>query len=152
MRKSKVHRELISREELSVLSHPYQVRFAIFCARQVIHLVKEKDRAICEEAILTAERWLVGEATKEECRIAAAYAAYAANAYANAAANAANAANAAANAANAYANAAAYAANAANTAANAKDKQILIDAQWEVYEDLLNIDKHLEDAIGLESA
>ena len=156
-------RELITRQDLDALSHAYQVRFACFCARQVLHLVREKDREVCENAVITAEKWLIGEATSEECSLAAnaanaAHAAYAAHATANTAAHAAYAAAAAAahaayaaNAANAAAAAAAtVVAHAANAAAALKDKQKLIDEQWDFYNDLLNVDKHLEDAIGLE--
>jgi len=178
----KKKRVLITREDLIKLSHPYQVRFACFCARQVLHLVKEKDHAVCNTAIITAEKWLVGEVTIEECRLASAtaaayahdvtyaayavaYAANAANAYATyavayavtyAAANAATTASAAAYATASAASAYAASASATNVVATAtyaafptKERQKLIDEQWDLYEDLLNIDKCLEDAVGL---
>ena len=85
------------------------VRLACWCARQVLDLVRESDRAVCLAAIEAAEGWCRGEVSEREVRDAAA-AANAAAAAAYAAAYAAT--NAAANAAYAAANAA-YAANAA---------------------------------------
>lgn len=151
MSKRKVKKELITRQDLGKLSHAYQVRFALFCAYQVKpHWEKIPE---CVKAIEITEKWLVGEATAEECRVAALAAAATANidttyntAYDAAydAAHAAYVAYAAAQAASAatYATYAAYAAS--------KNRQKLIDEQWDFYNDLLNIDKRLEDAIGLE--
>ena len=99
------------REDLEKLPHMHQVRFAVFCARQVIHLVEPKYLAMCTKAIETVELFLEGRASKEEC-------AYAANAYA--------------------ANAAAYAAN---------DKQTIIKAQWDTYDQLLNGDRYFEEIV-----
>ena len=114
---------------LEKLSHKSNVMFALFCAKQVIHLVNNDEAKV---AINTVERWLDGKATAEECGAAtaaayhaanaAAYAANAAAAYAAAhAANAAPAADAAPAAAAAYAaaDAAAAAAYAATATANA---------------------------------
>jgi hypothetical protein len=113
------------------------IRLAVWCARQVLPLVWEQNRAVCESAITTTEAYLVGSATKEDCRTAA-YDVYAANAadaaYATttvydadavyAVANAANAAYATKAAANAAAAArAAYAARAAAYAAANDDGQ-----------------------------
>lgn len=87
------------------------VQLAVWCGRQVLPLVREADRAACERALDTAEAWTRGEATEQECRTAAAYAAtaaaYAAS-YATAAAYAA---------ASAAASATAVAATAATDAA-----------------------------------
>jgi len=87
--------------------------FAVFCARQNEHLLKDW-RSIA--AINVAERYAHGQATKEQLKYAAYAAAYAADAYAYAAAaaaaDAAYAAAYAADAAAAYA--AAYAADAAS--------------------------------------
>ena len=128
-------------KDLEKLPHELQVTFAIFCAKQVIHLVKDEDKKVCVKAIETAEAYLEGKASKEDCKAAA-------NAAANAAAYAAN--HAAANAANAaaytanYADYAAYntaynaAANAAHAAyAAASKKEEIIKAQWDYYNDLL---------------
>jgi hypothetical protein len=112
-----VRTDLVARKLLSV-------RLAVWCARQVLHLVREQDRDVCEKAVVAAEAWC--DDPSEENRIAA-YAAYAyaaavsssssssSSSYAAyvAAANAASVG--AANAANA---AAANAANAANAAAS----------------------------------
>ena len=144
---SKIKR--VSEEELLLLSHKDCVRFALFCAEQV----KEGWKGIpeCFVAIETAERWLEGKASAEECRNAthvadaARYAAHYANttaydAYyaAYAAAYAAYAASAASDAA-AYAYAAARAAHYA-TATYAAKKSHLIEAQWEYYLELLHFD------------
>ena len=101
--------------------HVLSVRLAVWCARQVLPLVRAADRDVCKKAIVAAEDWREGTASAEQCRTAAtaanaaaAAAAYAATYAAAAAANAAAAAYAAA-AANAAA-AAAYAAAAANAA------------------------------------
>jgi hypothetical protein len=47
------------------------VRCATWAAREVLHLVREQDRAVCEKAIEAAEGWLSGDVAH-----AAAYAAY----------------------------------------------------------------------------
>ena len=146
--------------DLEKLSHNFQVKFALFCAKQVIGLVKSKNRQICENAILITEKWLEGKATAEECKTAAyaaanaaADAAYAAAyAAANAAAYAADAADAAANAAAyAAANAAADAANAAYAAADAANaslnKEQSIKEQWDYYNELLFFDKNFEEIV-----
>jgi hypothetical protein len=122
-----VRTDLVARKLLSV-------RLAVWCARQVLHLVREQDRDVCEKAVVAAEAWC--DDPSEENRIAAyaaavssssfssssSYAAYVAASYAayvaaSYAANAAAANAAAANAANAAASVAS-AANAANAAAS----------------------------------
>ena len=115
--------------DLEKLSHNFQVSFAVFCAKQVLHLVDAKDKQVCENAILTAEKWLIGTASSEDCK-AAAYAANAANAAAHAA----------------YA--AAHTANTAAAAAHAsKDKQQTIKEQNDYYNELLNFDKNFEEIV-----
>jgi len=110
--------QLPSKSDLSKLPHILQVYFALFCAKQVAHLVKPEHKVVCDKALETVELWFNGKATAEECKTAAnAYVAYA-TAYA--AAYAYYAAYAAANAADA-AYAAAYAADAADAAAYAAD-------------------------------
>lgn len=61
--------ERISQEDLSLLSHNFQVRFALFCAYQV----KNKWDKIpeCVKAIRVVSLWLEGKASSEECRSAA---------------------------------------------------------------------------------
>jgi len=156
----------IEREDLELLPNHKQIRFAIFCANQVIHLVPTEHMEVCLKAIGCAELYLEGKASKEECWVAAnaayAAAANAANAAyyaANAAANAANAANAAADAADAAyaADAAAYAADAANAAYAAayyavyanpsKERQAVIEAQYHLYDQLLNEDRIFEEIV-----
>ena len=143
--------ETITREQLELLPHHKQVRFALFCAKQVAHLSKDK-RVI--KAISTTEAFLEGKATKEECADAYASASYAsAAAAANAAAYAAYAASYAS--ADAYASAAyasaAAAANAASAAAaaaaNAAAKSKLIEEQNNFYDQLLNADKYFEEIV-----
>jgi hypothetical protein len=51
---------------LSKLPHRSQVMFALFCARQVVHLARNVKE--CREAIETVERWLEGKGTVEECK------------------------------------------------------------------------------------
>lgn len=71
---------MVTREMLNKLDHKMQVRFAVFCARQVIDLVDAKYKEVCLKAIEAAEGFVEGKVSKEECRIAAytATAAYAA--------------------------------------------------------------------------
>lgn len=108
--------------DIEKLPYRFQISFAIFCAEQVLHLVREQDVSVCLRAVQVAHLFLEGKTSQEECS-AAAYAA----------ANAANAANAAA-----------YAAYAA---AYAADKKELVEAQWSYYYELLNFDEIVEKAI-----
>jgi len=127
--------KIVSNKELSLLSQQDCVRFALFCAEQV----RDSWKGIpeCFVAVETAERWLEGKASAEECRNTA----YAATTAAVRAARATYAANAAyaAYAADAYAyaasSAAAYAADYA-----AYGNPHLIEAQWNYYEELLYFD------------
>ena len=59
----------VSKEELELLPHKDCVRFALFCAEQVRD--SWKDIPECVVAIETAERWLEGKASAEECKVAA---------------------------------------------------------------------------------
>ena len=141
----------VSDKELLLLPHKDCVRFALFCAEQVRD--SWKDIPECVAAIETAERWLEGKATEEECVNAADAAASAANAaYAASAAafadayayyatyTAAIAAYSASHAARAT-YAAVHAANAAYAASHAAaGKSHLIDAQWNYYLELLHFD------------
>jgi hypothetical protein len=151
--------KIVSTVYLNKLPHRYQVMFAIFCAEQVIGLVREQDREVCLKAIEVAKRWLRGEVSEEECKAAAGYAsatganaaAYASGAApyaAHAAARAARAAYASVNAADA-AFAAIYAAGAADIAHAAggyadKNRNKVIKEQWGYYNELLNLDENLE--------
>jgi hypothetical protein len=134
-----------TKSDLKKLCHHSQIYFAIFCAEQVFHLVKQEHQPVCRHAIDIAKLFIEGRATKEECR-AAAYAAYAA---ADAAANAACAAGYAAYvaAANVAANAAYAATAAADAAAALKDKQAIIAAQWVYYKELLAFETIVEDVL-----
>lgn len=61
------------------------VRLALWAARSVLDMVREKDRPECDRALRSVELWLAGDVTDEEMSAAAsAYAAYAsaASAYA----------------------------------------------------------------------
>ena len=122
---------------LPKLPHRLQVSFALYCAQDVYHLVRDKNKEMIKKTLDIAEAWLRGEASAEECRAAAnaiyataintvyATAVYAAYAAANAAANAATA-----NAIYAAAANAAYAATANANTANAAYKkyyEVLID-------------------------
>ena len=141
----------LNKEDLLKFPHKFQIMFAVFCAKQVFHLINEKDKNVCLAAIEAAEGFVEGTVSKEQA-YAAANAANAAAYAANAAAKAAYAANAAANvayvayAANAAANVA-YVANAAAYAAAAADKEQTIKEQWEYYEELLNFEKNFEEIV-----
>ena len=128
----------LTKTDLLKLPHLSQVAFAVFCARQVIHLVKPKDQQVCLAAIAAAEGLLRGETTAVECLKAGAAAddaAIDAAAAANAAAADADAADA--DAYDAYAaDASAYAAAAAYAAADAErenqvDALIMLIGDWE---------------------
>ena len=136
--------------DLQKLPHNFQVRFALFCAKQVVDLVEPKYKQVCDNAILTVERWLDNKATAEECYAAAHAVAFAVNAAYAAAYAAAYTAAYAAHAANAAhaAYTANAAANAANAAANAShNKEQTIKEQWDCYNELLNFDKNFEEIV-----
>jgi len=141
----------VTEYNIRLLSHKDQVRFALFCAKQVEQI---KPEAI--NCIRVVEKWLDGKATAEECKqVYTAYYAttnatyattnatnYAAYTAANAATYAANAAANAATAATYATNAATYAANAAATTAATKQDVV---RQQEVYlYELLHIDDIVE--------
>jgi len=142
----------ITSKEFHLISHNFQVRFALFCANQVRNVWKGIPE--CVEAIRMAELWLEDKATSKECEVAAyaasaaasAAAAYASSAAAYATYAAASAASAAASAASA-----AYAASAASAASAAayasEDKAKLIKEQWAFYNELLNFDEIVEKAL-----
>lgn len=65
--------EVIDKSYLEKLPHKMQVVFALFCAKQVEHLVSEQDKEAFDRCIDVVERWLEGRASKKECN--AAYAA-----------------------------------------------------------------------------
>ena len=104
------------RSYIEQLSRKDKVRFALFCAKQAIHLTKAPE---AKECIRVIELWLDGKASADDCERAANAATYAANT-ANTATHATHAAHAAANAAHAAhaATAAAYATYAATNTAN----------------------------------
>ena len=129
---------------LELLPHKTNVRFAIFCAHQVKHLIPKEHQEVCLKAIEVVELFLVGKVTKEECRkaadaaiSAASYTAYAAKA----AAYAANASAAYASDAAAYA---AYAANAAN-AAFYNNQETIKQEQMDYLRDLIMAELPEED-------
>jgi hypothetical protein len=124
------------------------IRVACWAARSVLHLTRPEDRGVCEQAIETAERWLSGEASEQECSdatatarvaTAAAYAAHAAHAHPYRAADATTcAATCAANAADsccaaAYACAAAEPDNAYPHAANTASAAAYAYATYAAY-------------------
>ena len=125
----------LTKEDLNKLPHKFQVAFALFCAKQVAHLIDTKDKEVCDNCIEIVEAYLEGKASKEDCERVA----YAAAA--DTAVYAANAANAAAYTAN---TAAYYAANAPNAAAN---KEQTIKEQHAYYNELLNFDKVFEEVV-----
>jgi hypothetical protein len=134
--------KIVSAEDLNKLPHRYQVMFAIFCTEQVVDLVREQDREVYVKALDTSKRWLRGEVSEEECRVAGDYA------YARTAGCAACAAIYAANAASTATYAAIYAANTARAARAGvyagKNETSLVKEQWDYYYELLNLDSNLE--------
>jgi hypothetical protein len=118
--------------------------FAVFCAEQVIGLVKEQHRDACVKAIDTAKRWLRGEVKTEECIDAATL--ITCGTYANAAASYAVyaiykcAGFAAAYYASTHAIAASYVAD--DVTDDAKYK--VVKEQRDYYNELLNLDENLE--------
>jgi hypothetical protein len=145
--------KIVSAEDLHKLPHKYQVMFAVFCAEQVVGLIREQDREVCVKAIEVTKKWLRGEVSKEECRAAAnaAYTTYAAVRAARAAAGAAcAAATYAAHAtyttytAGSAACTAIYAANAIYAFHAGENRNNLVKEQWNYYYELLNLDETLE--------
>jgi hypothetical protein len=142
---------MVDKNMLDKLDHKMQVRFAVFCAKQVIDLVDAKYKEACLKAIEAAEGFVEGRVSKKECytagyAVSAGYAAHAAG-YAGAAYAAAYAAGYAVSAAGyavSAANAAAYAANAAVLARKDVEQE-----QIRYYNELLNFDKIVEEMIGL---
>ena len=118
--------QTIDSNHLSKLPHKLQVVFAIFCAKQVAHLIEEKDKEVCLRAIDIAIAFTEDKATKEDCT------AYASAAYAAAVAAVA-AGYAAADAVYAY-----------------SDKETIIEAQWTYYDELLSFVDGRVDSLILE--
>jgi hypothetical protein len=138
--------ELLTKKQLSELSHKDQVRFALFCAYQVKN---EWEKSLnCVNAIKITELWLENKVTSSECRSAASAA------FSNPDKNiytAAYVAYAAATDADADV-AATYTGYAASTAAYARatyptyatDKIKIIQAQIEYYNELKYINENFE--------
>jgi hypothetical protein len=99
------------------------VRVACWAARSVLHLVSAEDHEVAVRAIVTAEAWLRGEATEQDCSAAAAAAATTAAAAAAATSAATATATYAATTATA---AAAYATAAAAYAAYAYEMDLVL--------------------------
>ena len=112
--------------DLKKLSYEKQVMFALYCARQTIHLTDLPEAHKCIEVI---EAYLLGKASKEECK----------------AARAAAAAYAAAGAAVHAADAAAHA--AARTTIDVDIEEKIKQEQMEYYLDLLYLDENTENIL-----
>ncbi len=123
----------IQTTDLKKLPQEYQVRFALFCAKQVIHLTENPEAKAC---IKTIENYLLGKASAKDCRKAAdaAYAAGAGVVVHAAGAAAYYAAGTGVGQAGRYA--ADYYAAVYAGAVEAK----VIEDQWVYYNELLNID------------
>ena len=129
---------------LKKLPHKLQVKYALYCAESVFHLVKDEDKPVVRKSLDTAALWLVDKASADEVyaassAISPAYAASVAISavYAATAATAATAASYAA--ASASAISAAYAARAA-VSASTKDKN---NASKHYYKELIRMIKDL---------
>ena len=141
---------------LPKLPYKLQVSFALYCAKDVFHLVRDKDKDRVKTCIDTVELWLKGKATAKECQAAAdasyasAYAAdhaihYTAHSAANAIYYTANAINTAYTAS--YAAYAAYysAYAAAKVAANT-----IIDSDKAAEKYLAHLNKMIKDLTPIE--
>ena len=144
----------MSQEDLSLLSHNFQVRFALFCAYQV----KDKWDKIpeCYKAIRVVSLWLEGKASSEECS-AAGRAASGAQSNNGGNANYAVAYTAYTTVVTRTNDSSTYiAANASYAAAYAVDvagvSTKIIGEQWNFYNELLNFDKIAEKALLGEEA
>jgi hypothetical protein len=51
---------MVDKNMLDKLDHKMQVMFAVFCAKQVLHLLSNKDKTICLNAIAVAEGFIEG--------------------------------------------------------------------------------------------
>jgi hypothetical protein len=148
--------KVLVEKDLMRLSGNQRILFAVFCAEQVFHLIRQEHKEICLNAIDTSKMLLEGKATRDACKdayniIAAAHKStndvnYSRTAAAAAAA-AANTAHAAAYNSTAYA-AVAAAINAANYYNSAADTKLpIIEKQWVYYDQLLNSDKYFEEIV-----
>ena len=111
------------RSLLQKLPHKLQVEFALYCAKDVQHLAREKDKAVVGNVIRVTELWLIGKATADECfdassAVSSAASSAVSSAVSSAASNAAYVASYAAHVPS-YAAHAAYAASSASYAADA---------------------------------
>ena len=70
---------IINKEDLNKLPHSFRIMFAVFCAKQVIHLVDEKHKEVCLKAIEVAEGFIEGKYSREVAASAARSATAAAN-------------------------------------------------------------------------
>ena len=52
---------------LKKLPHRIQIEFALYCAKDVFHLIPEKDKAYAQNCIETIEGFLKGEKSEEDC-------------------------------------------------------------------------------------
>lgn len=57
---------MVTREMLDKLDHKMQVTFAVFCVKQVIHLVDNRYKKACLKSIETAEDFVEGRITKDQ--------------------------------------------------------------------------------------
>ena len=150
--------------QLGLLSHRKRVIFALFCAKQVISLVPKEHKYYCDKTIKTIENWLDGKATNEECDQAAGTTYNIASAYApryaydmipsHAASASHNAIYTIADAAYTVINISAYATYTTVSAASHAVKAVLptyrdrvIEKQWDFYNELLNEDALIEEAL-----
>ena len=71
MKKTKTYPYDEIKSLLPKLPHKMQVSFALYCAKDVFHLVRDKDRTVVKDCLDTVELWLKSKATAEECNATA---------------------------------------------------------------------------------
>lgn len=127
----------LTEEQLEKLPCHFQIAFALFCAKQVIHLVEAEDKEACNNCIEVVEAYLEGKATREDCEKVA-NAAYSDAHFTHAASATYYTAYAAANITHIFiANTVAAASAAATFATN---KEQTLKEQHQYYQELLNFD------------
>ena len=136
--------QVIDSSELKMLPHCLLVQFAVFCAKQVQHLIPDEHREVCNKAIEAAEGFIYGTVSKEEC-LDVAYDAYIARSIYPAA----HAAYTATHAVDYAYTDAAYAAETVVDVIDQFNQLAFIKAQWDYYQELLDFanNKQIEEMI-----
>ena len=130
---------------LNKLPHKLQVKYALYCAESVFHLVKDEDKPGVRKSLDTTALWLVDKASADEVYASANYTACAYYAAAYATASAAAATVYAASATSAYFYAATSASAASAAKAKGKDLKHYYEELVRMIKDLTDLDKLIYD-------